>query len=594
MPLTFVARVGAALLSTALAFGGTVASPSTPDAGSLAPAATNGQPTSLALAAPITAPAQNASVISAENLEAYTQPNGVLTRQLDALIGLPVALGIDPMIIASIRILGTSAPASAVAWLDRLQSAPNETFSLAYADADVSALAQAGLTSIAMPTDFTVDPNLFPEAPEPSDSPTTSANPDETSAPTDAPGDDADDVEPESMVPTGEQLVDLPFTLASITWPRDSTVISTDLAVFNAIEPVTTILDSTNVSYVRDAIPASASIGENAAALVSTNDISALLRAAVSAGSDIAWASAMEELTAALAGWTAGDSTVLATLSRQIPFSTNRIAATVAALTASPEVSVTTLAATLAEPAVEAAIIDQPVAADRTTAIAGMLATEPAIAEFSSILETPSLITGERRRTLLALSSNAWVDSTNDWPAEVAAYIERSNEILDSVQVLESSTINLLSETGDLPVTVSNALPYPVTVYVTVTSNTAILDVLESRVPVTVEGGSQSRVAVPVQSIANGTASLVVTLSSVTNVPISSPTFVTTNVQAGWDTAFTTIVAILVLLMFIGGIIRTVRRRRRLKSEAAEAAAAPADATIDQSATAEPTTGTDA
>ncbi|WP_146181304.1 DUF6049 family protein [Salinibacterium hongtaonis] len=570
MPLTLVARVGAALLSTALALGGTVASPTTPDPGSLAPAATNGLPTSLALAATITVPEQTTELISPENLEAYTQPNGVLNRQLDAFYGQPVALGIDPMILASIRILGTSAPASAVSWLERLEGAPNETFSLAYADADVATLAQAGLGSITVPTDFTVDPNLFPEAPAPSESAT--AGPDETVSPTIAPGNEDDsgseETEPESMVPTGEQLVDLPFTLAAMMWPRESTVITTDLPVFNAAGPVTTILDSTNVSYVRDAIPASARIGDSGA-LVATSDISALLREAGSAGSDAAWVAAMAELTAALAGWTAGDSTVLATFGRDIPFSTNRIPATIAALTATPGIVVTSLAATMDEAAVDASIVDQPVSADRVALVAGMLATEPAIAQFSSILETPSLITGERRRTLLALASTAWVDSTSDWPAEVSAYVDGSTEILESVQVLESSTINLLSETGDLPVTVSNALPYPVTVYVTVTSNTAILDVLEGRVAVTVEGGSQSRAAIPVQSIANGTASLVVTLSSVTNVPISSPTYMTTNVQAGWDTAFTTIVAVLVLLMFIGGIIRTVRRRRRLKAEAA-------------------------
>jgi hypothetical protein len=72
----------------------------------------------------------------------------------------PVAIAIDPMIIASIRVLGTSAPTSAVEWLNRLASAGNDIFPLGYADADPSLAVQAGAPAPLAPTslEFATDP----------------------------------------------------------------------------------------------------------------------------------------------------------------------------------------------------------------------------------------------------------------------------------------------------------------------------------------------------------------------------------------------------------------------------------------------------
>ena len=85
---------------------------------------------------------------SPRRLENWTGPTGLLTRQLDALAGRRVAIGIDPRIIASIRVLGSSAPPSATAWLQRLSEMPNEMFPLAYADADLAVQAQLDLPEL--------------------------------------------------------------------------------------------------------------------------------------------------------------------------------------------------------------------------------------------------------------------------------------------------------------------------------------------------------------------------------------------------------------------------------------------------------------
>ncbi len=119
---------------------------------------------------PVTAPATSAGLIPAADLAVFTAPNGVLTRQLDGLIGHPsVAIGIDPMILASIRVLGTAAPASATQWMVSLSELPNDIFSLGYGDADLAGQFQSGLTAPLSPTalGYAMDPANFQTTPTP-------------------------------------------------------------------------------------------------------------------------------------------------------------------------------------------------------------------------------------------------------------------------------------------------------------------------------------------------------------------------------------------------------------------------------------------
>ena len=101
-------------------------------------------PVEIAIAVPLVVPIGTTGLVTAAELELYTSPTGLLSRQLDAVFDKPVAIAIDPMIIVSIRILGSAAPPSAAAWLERLSRATNETFALPYANSDVTLATQAG------------------------------------------------------------------------------------------------------------------------------------------------------------------------------------------------------------------------------------------------------------------------------------------------------------------------------------------------------------------------------------------------------------------------------------------------------------------
>lgn len=530
-------RLVSALLALAMALGGTSAA---------AESASAAEPpvTRLALVLPMTVPPQSTGLIPAESLEAYTAPTGRLTRELDAVAGQPVAIGLDPMIIASIRILGNSAPASATEWLQRLSEIDNEVFPLSYADSDIAALSQAGSGGVLAPTSFPIDPSLFPE------------EQDTDTTPTPTPGETAP---PALELPTADTITQWPYTLDGILWPRQNTVTAADLAVFNAAAPVTTILSSGNVTATAGA---SAGVGDHPV-LVSDEIVSNLLTEALGAPTTDLWQAAINGIAAELAA-SAGSRTVLAAFDRS-PGVSSRLGATIAAVSQLTGVQAATLATTQAEPRAAVRIADIPANADRVSRIRLMLAAEARIIPFSSVLADPSVITGERRLSMLALSSNSWAATATLWTSAVDKWLEESNATLNSVQIAESSTLNFFQDTGNLPIAVSNNLDHPVRVYVTVRSSTGILVVTNPRVPLDIPASSQARAAIPVQSIANGEASLQVSLSSETNVPIGSPQTVTANVVAGWETTATFVIAGLLILLFVAGIVRTVVKRRKAR-----------------------------
>ena len=519
-------------------------------------------PARLAIAMPLVLPPSSTAVLSADLIAQYTSPTGVLTRQLDQAYATPVAIAIDPRILSSIRQLGSSIPASAALWLERLQSAPNTTFALSFADSDLAATSQAGLGVLA-PDRFVINPALFP----------TITTPPRPPSPTPSPSPSGPTVNP--ALPTSDALLSFPYTLSGIAWPREHSVVDSDLVTFANAGLTTTILGSGNSSLAASASIAGATATISGRAILnSDDDISARLRDAVEASTEAGWQSAMARLNSTLATLSTNNqlptTVTLATLART-PTATAanfRLAETLAALATMTWTTPTSLAAAFAEKPVSASITARPASPSRVAALRQMLASENAVAQFSALLTDPVSLTAERHLALLALSAQSWLPIDADWVTAVSDYVHRSTTILDSVKVVNSSTINLLSNRGQLPITVNNALPYPVTVYVIVRSQTAVLNIQEPRVKLTVEANSQNRAFVPVQSIANGEVTIVVGLASATGHAVGQQALATINVQAGWETAATAVLAVFVVVIFILGIIRTARRRRRIHAQA--------------------------
>jgi hypothetical protein len=528
--------------------------------------------TGLAIAMPLTVPESSDGLITPELLANYTSPGGLLTRQLDSVDGTTVAIGVDPRIVASIRILGSTAPPSAIAWLARLSGLKNDTFALSYADSDLAAVSQAKPDTpgprVLQPTSFPIDPTLFPPV-SPTPTPTPTGTP-SSGTPTPTPTTSALPTQP--TVPDTQSLQSLPYTLNSVAWPADNTVVESDLDNFQTAGLNTTILSSGNVGYSGlEYTPSAPVMVGRHAALVSDATISSYLQAAASATTAASWANAMSDLSSSIAIASAerpsDPRTLLATLDRSSPGADVRMTETLGALAALPwaaPATVKDLVAATATTSTQATIVPKPESAQRLSTVAQLLNSEGQVGSFSSVLSDPTKITGERRLSLLAILANPWtVDSA--WSEVTKKYVAASNKLVNSVSLAKSSSAIITATNSNLPITVSNQLNWPVTVYVTVRSPTGILSIASERVELTIEAQSQAKANVAVRSNANGNAILEVSLSSATNVSIAGPVPLNVDVQAGWETAFTAVVAALLIGIFAFGIYRNIARRRKAK-----------------------------
>ena len=575
-----------------------------PDTSTVQPPAVT--PVNLAVAMPVTTPSNSTGLISAEDLATYTAESGILTRQLDGAVNRSVALAIDPMIIASIRVLGTSAPPSAVDWLARLAQAENNTFPLGYADADPSLAVQSGATGPLTPTSlaFATDPELFlpaepTEVPAPEDGNVDPNIPEPTS--TDAtpqPEQPADDA-----VPTLEQLLAWDYTSTTIAWPADNSVAQADLPAFAAVGLTTTLLSSGNVSGEDAELTPGTTVdlGSGELGLVADTGISQALRAAVMATTDDHWRGAMAELSSQIAVVAAASPdqarTLLASLDRGWPPTAGRLAQTLDALTALPWYAPTTLTVAAATPvAADVTFKAQSEPESSVDLARRLIERESEIIDFSGALADPASVAAPYRLTLLALLATSWQADTDEWRTVVGETLVSSHNVLQSVTVSTKGPINVVGSKVDIPVTLNNSLGQAVSVRVQVVPSNGRL-VVGNDVEAVLDASSAKTVSIPVTAaVGNGAVTLRVTLYTPAGAEMGQSSQISVNVRADWEGIGSRIFAAMVVLFFGFGVWRNIVHRRHDRAMAAqsESDAAAADAVADADADPEatpPTTG---
>ncbi|MCP2030952.1 hypothetical protein L1277_001043 [Okibacterium sp. HSC-33S16] len=524
------------------------------------PAAT---PLGVAVVMPLTAPATTAGLLTADALAFYTSPTGVLTKQLDGVIDRPVALGIDPMLIASIRALGNQAPASAVGWLDRLSRATNETFPLQYADADPSVQSQAGIPALLSPTSLLYglnSENFAGDVPEDDGTTDGDAPPEGTETPSPTPTPD------ERPLPSLAELTEWNYTTSGVVWPADNTVMATDLPVFAASGATSTIVSSSNVVSSESYTPGAAATIGDAAVIVSDSAASLALRNAATAISTDAQQDALADLAAQLmvVGSERGapQRNLVLTLDRGWPPTSARLSEALSALATLPGVVTTSLnlASTSAPSAVT--VTDMAQDAARTSAATRLSAREAEIASFATVLDDPTLLTGRERAEVLALLSISWRDNLTEWTDAVTAHDEQTTATLASVSITATTQINMVSNQTSLPFSVRNDFNLPVTVVLQASTSSLKLSV-DSAVTQTIPANSRETVRVPVQArLGNGDVSVRVQLYSPQNALVGGSVHVPVSVRADWEGIGATLIGVLIGGLFLGGLIRTIRKRR--------------------------------
>ena len=508
-------------------------------------------PVSVAIIAPVTLPPTTTGLVPADELETLTGAFGALTRQLDAIAGTPAVIALDPMILASIRVLGSTAPESARQWLARLGALSNEIFLLAYGDADLVTAIRSGTLAELQPSGFGFaldEANFSPaQTPAPTPTPTPTAPADPDAAP---------------PFPTTEDLLAWSSSLPRIAWPSTD-VRAGDLAALAEAGYEDVILSSTATGN-----PTAPLLSlEGIRGIVVDDTLSEGLQAAAGAASPAVRTAALDALDAQLAAETAahpGRGLVL-TLDRTWPYAQPGLPDTLARLATTTSAVLVPLADILATTPVAGRLGDGTVDDDRVAVFTRLAEAAAAEAAFSSVLDDPAPLLDPRRLERIALYALAWHDDETGWSEAVDAFRERSNQIVTSVQLEQGSDMALLAAHANVKIAVSNALPYPVNVRVMVDPQGPILRVLESQL-ITVEPESTATAVIPVEAVANGQVTVLTSIASPTGVPLDSG-HASVAVHAEWEGIGTLVVVVVLVLIFLAGLLRLVVTRRRARRE---------------------------
>ncbi|MGB3375282.1 MAG: DUF6049 family protein [Microbacterium sp.] len=486
---------------------------------------------------PITATPAAGALLTVEELTALTAADGNLTGQLDAITGTSAILAVDPAIPASIRILGSRAPQSAVDWLERLERLPNDVVTLQFGDADAATQAQADQAGLLGPLDLTplLQPDDFAQS-----TPAPTSHPTATPTPTPA-------------LPDNAALSAVSGAQTHVLWPR-ADVTEQDLDAFDTYleGAATTILPSTSLS--KEATAHSTVRGHD----VLVTDAAASAR--LSAAAELTDAPAIARELAGAAGHLffaeQKSSTILVGLDRSETRSPVAVR-DLLSLFATPPLR---LSALETAPAASAALTTT---ADTTrgTALKSMLGDEKRMQAFSSILDVPAVLLAPERIRMLRTIGVALTDE--EFAESAAARATSVQNTLRSVSIQQPKPVQLIASAAPLPVWVRNDLPW--TVHVTLHSDPSDprLDIAPTT-PVEVIGASVARVDVPIEArVASGEVRVDFRLTSATDVAIGQPTSADVTLRADWEGIGIGILGAAIALLFVFGLIRTVRRRRR-------------------------------
>ncbi|MBS1675242.1 MAG: hypothetical protein JSS74_14905 [Actinobacteria bacterium] len=500
-----------------------------------------GAPATVLTVVPITAK-PSGSLLTATELTTLTAPAGALTAQLNGISGTSAVLAIDPSIAAAIRVLGANAPASATAWLSRLESLSNDRFALQFGDADATAQAAAGLTAPLAVTDYA--PFLTPAGAAPTTPTPTPA----------ATGPTAQQPSPDAIAGARSDLL----------WPRGQVTAEQVVTMSHYVSGPgsATILPSSTFTAGADDAPVAARATVDGASVLVTDDAvsTALSDAAVQGdanerGHDLTEANAM-------LWFAAPGSTVLAGLARADARSEPGLTGAITAFAAAPDVRLDRIQSAAAAPLAVATST----AEDRAAAVLALSDDAGRLAQFATILDRPAdLIVRDRISTLRLLGVGVHT-SPDDFAAALREHRVNTEKTMAAVGIQPSNPI-LISAKVDVPVWVRNDLPYPVHVRLNASTSDARVEV-PAVTEVDAQPSSTTRVKLPLEShVANTELSLTMTLTSPTGVPIGPTQTARLTIRAEWETIGLIIFGSLGVLLIGAGIYRTIRRRKAVAAK---------------------------
>lgn len=239
--------------------------------------------------------------------------------------------------------------------------------------------------------------------------------------------------------------------------------------------------------------------------------------------------------------------------------------ANLSALMTAPWVEPRTLAEAIAEATPAGTAIRETQDAKQDVPVERVEALTKRLDDLGRIAQTakyPDSVLGPGGRTLLgAVSAAARGDEEQQTVAFQSAVMD-VDATLNAVAIVRNSDVNLIATSGEVPITVRNDLAVDSTVTVVMRSTSPNLQVRDWPV-ITVPAGGEATAMIPVEAVSSADVALSVRLVNPGGDAISEPQDFTMRVRADWGNAATAVFTGLLVLVMIGGIIRTIRRGRK-------------------------------
>lgn len=560
-------------------------------------------PLPVTLVVPLVLPGSVEALPSREELASSVSR---LTQLLDAAEQRHATIAVDPRIIAATRALGSNAPGAATALVERLESSSSPLFLLQFADADPAVQAALGLEELMQPIGFdhatalgafeappqedSANPGTANgTAPESTSADGTAPSPDGTAAGT-ASGDGANGAEPSTTadaagpngetaetapkvdpvtgVPTLEALLSLDGARPG-AWPAGGEVDSATLALLQSSGLTSLVLDSSNVSNATtprvalgdfEALVADASAGRAARAAIS--GATATERAAGAA--ELASHLALSAQSGAGGLVLALDRGALADIADPL-----RIFDTIDALPWVQTVSERLQSSGTAELRAGAST------EERRELLRATIARSAQIDELAPLLAEPDYLTEYQRERLLAALATRYAEPDVDFAAVDEQTKARDNELLNGVKPLVSENTQLVGALSNVPITLSNSLPFEALVTLHAAPTSAAIAVTERDFEVRVPAVGSANVLVPVHSrVSSGGAGLLLQVRDIENDESFASALHPLTLRTAVETTLIWVLGSAAALLLGFGVWRSVRRRRSATAATAAAGAA--------------------
>lgn len=200
------------------------------------------------------------------------------------------------------------------------------------------------------------------------------------------------------------------------------------------------------------------------------------------------------------------------------------------------------------------------------------------LASFAHIVTEPGQLLDTLQPAMLTSLSRAWTTDTGARAQLLQSVTERTEDLRGTIRVELGSTPNLIARTGDLPITIENELPVPANVVVGLAPQDPRLRAPE-QVTAVLEPQTTTTVRLPVQGVGNGNVAVLVhVLDAPAGQSVSEGAQFAVRVRADWEDIGTVIVVGLLAVAFVVGLARTIRSGRR-RFDPASAAADAGDGT---------------